>query len=455
MTRVDLNMNKTAALAFLIGTQAFGSRVPLADFSDAVEELAARSSSAVVQISVRGRKRVDEESPRRAGYVAESQTKGSGVIVDAAGYIITNAHVVDGARSIDISVGAEHKHFAATVIGLDPDTDLAVLKIPGSDFPTLSFANSDTVKQGQIVVALGSPMGLENSLTVGFVSATSRYLRSDNPMFYIQTDASINPGNSGGPLLDIDGKIAGMNTMIVSQSGGSEGIGLAIPGNTVRKIYEALRRNGHISRGSIGVISQDISPVMAAALGLPRDKGVILADIVPHGSAEAAGLLAGDLVLAVNDRPVTEARQVMAMVFACQAGDELLLDLLRGKERLEKKVAILDRKEAPKGLSDLAARNGELIRTLGILALNLDARVNSVLPGLRRFSGVAVGAIPAEYSAANPGLQAGDVIYEINGKRIESVLQLNAALSARTTGDAVALLVERDGTLSYVPFEYE
>ena len=449
-------MSHKLAVTFLLGglsVQAFGAKMPLADFSEAVEELASHSSAAVVQISVRGRKRVDEDSPRRAGYVAESQTKGSGVIVSSDGYIVTNAHVIEGARSIDVSV--VDKHYTAAVAGVDQDTDLAALKIAATDLPTLGFANSDTVKQGQIVVALGSPLGLENSLTVGFVSATARYLRADSPMFYIQTDASINPGNSGGPLLDINGRIVGINTMILSQSGGSEGIGLAIPSNTVRGVYEGLRKNGQISRGSIGVISQDISPVMASALGLERQRGVILSDILPHSSAEAAGLQAGDIVLAVNGQAVKEARQVMAIVFACQSGDQLALDIARGKERLQKMVAILDRRETPKGLADLAARNGTLIRPLGILALTVDSRVSIALPGLRRLSGVAVGAIPTEYSAANPGLQAGDVIYEVNGRRIESVAQLNGALSGRTAGDAVALLVERDGTLSYVPFEYE
>ncbi|HEY3839221.1 MAG TPA: trypsin-like peptidase domain-containing protein [Bryobacteraceae bacterium] len=448
-------MSKALAIFLLIGVTGSGARLPLADFSDAVQSLASHASSAVVQISVHGRRRLDDDSPRRAGYVAESQTKGSGVIVDSSGYIVTNAHVVEGARTIDVSVSATRQHYPATIVGLDPDTDLAVLKIPADDLPKLDFANSDAVKQGQIVVALGSPLGLENSLTVGFVSAPMRYLRPDSPMFYIQTDASINPGNSGGPLLDIEGHIAGINTMILSQSGGSEGIGLAIPSNTVRGVYEALRKDGHITRGSIGVISQDISPVMAHALGLAREKGVIVSDVAPHGSAEAAGLLPGDIVLAVNDHPVTEARQVMAVVFACHTGDQLLFDLQRGAQRVEKKVAVLDRAEAPKGLADLAARQGELVRPLGILALNLDARVNAALPGLRRLSGVAVGAIPTEYAAANPGLQAGDVIYEINGKPVESVARLNAELSARTVGQPVALLVERDGTLSWVPFEYE
>ncbi len=435
----------------------------LASFSDAVEELASHSSAAVVQISVRGRRRVDEDSPRRAGYVTESQTKGSGVIVAADGYIVTNAHVIEGARSIDISLAGkaeanlseEHQHYAASVVGIDQDTDLALLKIPARDLPALTFANSDAVKQGQIVVALGSPMGLENSLTVGFVSAATRYLRADSPMFYIQTDASINPGNSGGPLLDIDGRIVGINTMILSQSGGSEGIGLAIPSNTVRVVYEGLRKNGEIRRGSIGVISQDISPVMASALGLERQSGVILSDILPHSSAEAAGLEPGDIVLGVNGHALREARQVMAMVFACQAGDQVTLDIVRGKERLQKTVAILDRAETPKGLADLAARSGTLIRQLGVLALTIDSQVMVVLPELRRLKGIAVGAIPTEYSAANPGLQAGDVIYEVNGQRVESVTQLNSLLSQKKPGDAIALLVERDGTLSFVPFERE
>jgi serine protease Do len=432
---------------------------PLAEFSTALEELAKASSSAVVQISVRSRRQMDEESPRRTGFVAEHSSSASGVILDPNGYIVTNAHVVEGARSIDISVsdpsGDEHRHFSAKIIGLDQETDLAVLKIDAANLPTLGFANSGTLKQGQIVVALGSPLGLDNSLSVGFVSAPVRYLRGDSPLFYVQTDASINPGNSGGPLLDIEGRIAGINTMILTQSGGNEGIGLAIPSNVVRNVYEHIRKNGHISRGAIGVISQDITPVLADALGLDRHSGVMVSDVRPHSSAEAAGLQPGDVVLGINGAPVREGRQLLAALFERASGDEITLEIQRGKERMKKPVMVLERKSLPTGLAELATDKGQLIRPLGILALTVDEKVTAVLPDLRRMYGVAVAAIPAEYAVFNPGLAAGDVIYELNGKRIASVEQLTAELGARKTGDPIALLVEHEGTLGYVPFEYE
>ena len=253
----------------------------LADFSAAVEELCDSVSPAVVRIEVQSRSPIDNEDGRRAGFFAKQSATGSGVIVDAAGYIVTNAHVVEGSRDIDVSVADisdpdkkdAHNHFAARVIGTDSETDLAVLKIDADNLPTLSFRDSDKLKQGQIVFALGSPMGLENTLTVGYVSATSRQLKPEQPMSYIQTDAPINPGNSGGPLLDIDGKIAGINTMILSQSGGSQGIGFAIPSNIAHHVYELLRTEGHIRRGTIGVVAQDINPLMSKALGLDRHSG--------------------------------------------------------------------------------------------------------------------------------------------------------------------------------------
>src|SRR5208283_4979065 len=191
-----------------------------------------------------------------------------------------------------------HAHLMpAKLIGLDREVDIAVVKIEAQNLPTLSFVNSDTLRQGQLVMAVGSPLGLQNSLTHGVISATYRQLSPESPMVYIQTDAPINPGNSGGPLLDIQGRIAGINTMILSESGGNEGIGFAIPANLAQDVYRRLRQDGRIRRGTIGVLPETITPRMGAALGLDRDSGVILSDVVPHGAAEAAGLQTGDVVL--------------------------------------------------------------------------------------------------------------------------------------------------------------
>jgi serine protease Do len=435
----------------------------LAEFSAAVEELCDSVSPAVVQIEVRSRAPVDSKDGRRAGFFAKQWGTGSGVIVDAAGYIITNAHVVEGSRDIDISVADTsdpgrkdaHKHFAARIVGSDKETDLAVLKIDADNLPALSFRDSDKLKQGQIVFALGSPLGFENTLTVGYVSATSRQLKPEQPMSYIQTDAPINPGNSGGPLLDIDGKIAGINTMIVSQSGGSEGIGFAIPSNIARRVYEQLRKEGHVHRGTIGVVAQDINPLMSQALGLNRHTGVILSDVLPHGAGEAAGLEPNDVVLAIDGRPVIEARQVKVEILQRAIGDSITLSILRGSEKLQKTVAILESANSPLVLADLANGQSNLVRELGILAVTLDEKVTPSLPETRRLSGVVVAAIPAEFAAMNPGLQPGDLIYALNTTTVRSLEELRTALAGLQPGDPIVLLTQHDGTLGYISFSLE
>ena len=283
-------MTKTANAAVLVavmfayslGAQTPAPRTPqaLAQFSASIEDLARAASPAVVQISVRGRAPLEDGGLQPAGFTAAQRATGSGVIVDPDGYIVTNAHVIIDARHVDVSViqpgqpgePAKHKHFPAATVGLDRETDLAVLKIEAKGLPTLPFLeDSKSLRQGQLVLALGSPLGLDNSLTVGFVSAPRRQLSPDKPNIYIQTDTPINPGNSGGPLLDIEGHIAGINTMIMSQSGGSEGIGFAIPSNVARRTYLGLRQDGRIHRGEIGVIPEWLTPTLASALGLDRD----------------------------------------------------------------------------------------------------------------------------------------------------------------------------------------
>lgn len=434
----------------------------LQQFSDAVEELCASVSPAVVQIEVRSRAAIDSATNGQTGYFAKQSASGSGVIVDASGYIITNAHVAES-KNINVSVADTsdptkrdaHKHYPGTIVGIDKETDLAVLKIDAANLPVLSFLDSDTLKQGQIVFALGSPLGLDNTLTVGYVSATARQLKPDQPMTYIQTDAPINPGNSGGPLLDMNGKVAGINTMIYSQSGGSEGIGFAIPANIVRHVYEELRKDGHIHRGTIGVVVQDIDPVMSKALALDRHPGVILADVVPHGAADAAGLEQGDVVLAVEGKPVTQSAQVQVAVMEHAVGDDITLDIQRGGEKMQKKVAVLERPNSPIGLADLVNGQANLVRELGILAMTLDAKVTPELPDTRRLYGVVVAAIPIEFAALNPGLNPGDVIYEMNSNKIRTLGALRDALSEIKPGSPVALLVEHDGTLGYVAFSLE
>jgi serine protease Do len=447
------------------GQTVGGRKMPatLVDLSASIEDLAQTASPAVVQINVRRRAPIDDSDSTRAGFVSNRETTGSGVIVDGDGYVITNAHVVSGAHHIDVSVITrdsadpidDHRHFEAKIVGMDRETDLALLKIDAKNLPALSFLDSDKVKQGQLVVALGSPLGLENSLTVGYISAPVRHLRPEHPMYYIQTDAAINPGNSGGPLLDTAGRIVGINTLILSQSGGFEGIGLAIPSNIVQQVYRKLRTDGRVRRGSIGVVPEDITPVLAAALGIEHHTGVILSDVAPHSAAEAAGLQQGDIVRAVDGKPVKETLQLSTAVFQHSVGDQVVLEIERGAEHMQKAVVLMERPPTPANLTELANNDENLVRELGILALTVDERINAILPGLRRLSGVAVAAIPSEFAGLNPGLGTGDVIYELNGARITSLEELRAALKGKRIHDPAALLIERRGQLQYVTFELE
>ena len=429
----------------------------LADYSTAMEALAQSASPAVVQILVQTLAPLGNGDSQRAGFVSEREATGSGVIVDPDGYIVTNAHVVRNARRIDVNIlrsderGEEpHGHLVpAKLIGLDRQVDIAVVKIEGKNLPALSFVNSDNLRQGQLVLAVGSPLGLQNSLTHGVVSATVRQLNPESPMVYIQTDAPINPGNSGGPLLDIEGRVAGINTMIYSESGGNEGIGFAIPANLAKDVYQRLRKDGRIRRGSIGVIPETITPTLGAALGLDRDAGVILSDVAPDSAADTAGLEPGDVVLSVDGKPMREARDLALAVFQRAPGDQMTMEIQRGKERMSKTVAVLERKSEPSQMEDLA-NSATLVRQLGILAVTVDEKVTAILPDLRRLSGVAVAAVPAEYAGLNPGLVAGDVIYSLNNRRIASLDELRDALKDKKAGDAIALQVERFGQLIYV-----
>jgi serine protease Do len=434
----------------------------LADYSSAMEELARTATPAVVQIRVRALAPAGRDEVERMGFVSEQEATGSGVIVDPQGYIVTNAHVVRNARTIEVRItmsdertSEPHAHIApAKLVGMDRQVDIAVVKVEAKDLPALHFLDSDELRQGQLVLALGSPLGLRNSLTHGVISATRRQLDSESPMVYIQTDAPINPGNSGGPLLDIEGRIAGINTMILSESGGSEGIGFAIPANIVKDVYERLRKDGRVRRGVIGVIPETITPTLSAGLGLDRETGVILSDVAPGGPADSAGLRGGDGSLSTAGKPMREARDLALTVFQHGPGDELHMEVQRGTEKLKLAVAVLDRQNEPSRLEELA-NDAMLIRRLGILAVTLDAKVSAMIPDLRRTSGVAVAAVPAEYAGPNPGLMAGDVLYSFNKQRIASVEDLRDALKPMKTGDPFVLLVERSRQLIYVTGIYE
>ncbi|MFZ0285361.1 MAG: trypsin-like peptidase domain-containing protein, partial [Terriglobales bacterium] len=288
----------------------------LQQLNSALEALVAKVSPAVVQIQVTGFGALEGSSRNETALIAREHAIGSGVILDPDGYIVTNAHVVQGAKRIRVVIpssspdGSElvpvgrEQVLDAKLIGVHQDSDLALLKVDAHNLPTLELGNARRVRQGQLVVAIGSPEGLENSVTMGVVSAVGRQADPDKPMVYIQTDAPINPGNSGGPLVDMNGRVLGINTMILSEGGGSEGLGFAIPARVVAFVYQSLRKYGHVHRVEIEAAAQNITPTLADGLGLAQSYGVVVSDVVPGGPAESAGLKSGDIILTADDRRI-------------------------------------------------------------------------------------------------------------------------------------------------------
>ena len=294
----------------------------LTGLNEAFRSLVNRVSPAVVQINVTGYSPNTGAITPSADLLSPKRGTGSGVILDPAGYVVTNAHVVAGARRIQVILPSSTsiepgkgsilkspgRVIGAQILRLDSETDLAILKTSEADLPYLPLGDSDSVQQGELVFAFGSPLGLEASVTMGVVSSVARQLRPEDPMIYIQTDAPINPGNSGGPLVNARGKVIGINSLIFSQSGGSEGIGFAAPSNIVRNVFEQIRETGRVRRGEIGVHAQTITPTLAGGLSLTRSSGVILADVYPGSPGEKAGLEIGDIILSQNGKLMENGR---------------------------------------------------------------------------------------------------------------------------------------------------
>ncbi len=436
---------------------------PLSRLSSSFQSLAKRASPAVVQIVTRGYAPVQGDDE---GTVATARGTGSGIVLDPDGYIVTNGHVVEGAQRVQVLLAEESgaeggdaptrprsRTVRATVVGIDTDTDLAVVKIDAKGLPTLELADSSKLRQGQVVLACGSPMGLENTVSMGVISSVSRQIKPEDTMVYIQTDAPINPGNSGGALIDTDGKVVGINTFILTQSGGSEGLGFAIPSNVVRNIYRQLRKDGHAHRGFIGIQPRTITPVLAEGLKLPREWGVILEDVAPGTPAAAAGLQPGDLVLSLDGRPVADARRLEISIFQKTIGETLDLGIQRGSERLAIRVPVMERPNDPNRFADLVTRESNLIPQLGILVLNLNDQVTAMLPPLRMPAAVVVAARVADAPALGEDFQPGDLISSINGDAIADLNALRSVLGKIQTGDPVVAQIQRQGRLTFVAFE--
>jgi len=442
----------------------------LNELSSSLEGLVNRIRPAVVQIFSTGYAAAeDSDSGNTASLLTKQRSTGSGIILSADGYIVTNAHVVRGARRVQVRLsdvrsaatgrGAtlvpEAKLLEAKLIGLDREMDVAVIKIMRTGLPHLPFGDSDAVRQGELVMAFGNPLGLEGSVSMGIVSSTARELHPDDMLAYIQTDAPINPGNSGGPLIDSQGRVIGINTFILSQSGGSEGLGFAVPSNIVNSVYTQLRKEGHVHRGKIGLYAQTVTPAMAEGLNLPQDWGVVVGDVAPGGPAEGAGVKIGDIVLTLNRRTMRNARQLEAYIFRSPMREKVTLGILRGADRLTIDVPVMDTVDDPQRFADMVNPEDNLVPRLGILAIGIDKNLGQLLPGLRNSYGVVVAAGSTTDVSSGTGLQPGDVIYSVNGAPVGTVEALKKKVEEFKPGDSIAMQIERSGRLMFVSIELE
>lgn len=462
----------TASIAMLAAAPQTGQPQPprrspavLADLSASLQDLATRVSPSIVQIFVTGYAPPDEEDRSATGEPAVERSSGSGVIVDANGYIVTNAHVVEHATRLEVELPTvsdgrsilkrRGRLTGAQIVAVDHETDVAVLRVEAKGLPALPFGDSDQLRPGQIVLAFGSPLGLDTSVTMGVVSAVARQLTPEDPMIYIQTDAPINPGNSGGALVDTEGRLVGINTLIYSQGGGNEGIGFAAPSNIVRNVFTQIRDTGRVRRGELGVYTQTVTPLLAEALGVNPEAGVVLSDVNPQGPAGRAGLRPGDLVLSLDGKRMENGRQFRINVYTRRVGDTVTLELQRGEKRFTAQVAVAERADDTGRLSDLISAQSA-VPALGILALDLTPKVAALLPDLRRDKGAVVATITSAAPFSQQGrLQPGDVVYALNGQSVDSVASLKAATGAIKPGQPCVLQIERQGTMLYLAFRAE
>ena len=440
---------------------------PLHVFSESVQQLSGTVTKSVVQILTTGFGLTTDEEKNDTAYLEAQRGIGAGVVVSEDGYIVTNAHVVQGARKIRVRLQGLDKQTAAQVdatahgpidaklVGVDQLSDLAVLKIDIKGLPTLQLADSNDLKQGQVVFAFGSPLGLENSVSMGVVSATARQIDPDRPEIYIQTDAPINPGNSGGPLVDVDGHVVGINTFILSESGGNEGLGFAIPSDVVRSVYEQIRDKGHVNRGQIGVYLRTITPELVEGLHLPATQGVILEDVLPDSTAEKAGLKVGDIVVSVGGKQVSDVRHFAVDLYAYKIGDKADLGVLRNGKVQNVPVTIAERTDDPERFADMVTGPSNLVNRLGILAVTVNDELRNSLSDLRLPSGVLVAARTPSSTLLGQGPQPGDVIHAINAMPVHDLAQLKQELRRIKAGDPIVLQIERAGVLSYLVLETE
>jgi serine protease Do len=376
---------------------------------------------------------------------------GSGVIVSSDGNILTNNHVVKDADSIYVRT-YDGRRFTAKVVGVDPKTDIAVLKIDADDLDYIEIGNSDELQVGEMVLAIGSPMSenLAYTVTQGIVSAKGRSnVGLADYEDFIQTDAAINPGNSGGPLINLDGQLVGINTAIVSRSGGFQGIGFAVPVNMAIRVMNSLLKEGKVVRGWLGVTIQDVNDRIANAFGLSETQGALVGDVMPDSPAEEAGIEPGDIIIAMNNRTIKNSAQLRSAVASTAPGTEVEFTILRGDDTLHITVEL---GELPSEFAE-APTGGDIEQRLGFTVQTLDKDLAEQYDIDIRLRGVVVTSIDQYSEAYQAGLREGDLIRSVNRQRVKSVADFNRAVRKLKKGDTVLLRVHRQGQSFFIAFE--
>jgi serine protease Do len=389
-----------------------------------------------------------------AGPYEEYSSLGSGFIISNDGYVITNNHVIKDADQIIVRMN-DRREFVAKVVGTDERSDVAVLKIDAKDLPTVQLGESKDLKVGEWVLAIGSPFGFDYSVTSGIISAIGRSLPNENYVPFIQTDAAINPGNSGGPLFDMDGKVIGVNSQIYSRTGGFMGLSFAVPIDVVKNVYQQLRESGHVSRGWLGVLIQDVTRELAESFGMKQPHGALVAKVLPDSPADNAGFKVGDIITSFNNKNVTYSSDLPPMVGNTPVGSKVPVKVLRQgqKKTLEVTIAELPEQAEMAGGQNGGQPGAAAGNALNIVVENPSADQRNQL-GLEPGQGVLVTRI-SEGPASKAGIRQGDVILLMNNDKVTDVKKFDEIMDSLPKGKSIPILIQRRGNPIFLALKLE
>lgn len=460
--------------ALLLAVQALVANAQLPEFTELVEQV----SPAVVNISTRQaiptqatavppqmlpdleglppifREFFERSIPQlpqgQAPRQRQAQSLGSGFIISGDGYVLTNNHVVADADEIIVRL-SDRSELEAKLVGADPRTDVALLKVEGKGLPAVKLGRSEVLKVGEWVLAIGSPFGFDHSVTAGIVSAKGRSLPNENYVPFIQTDVAINPGNSGGPLFNLDGEVVGINSQIFTRSGGFMGLSFAIPIDVAMNVAEQLKAGGKVNRGWLGVVIQEVNKDLAESFGLDKPAGALVAQVLENGPAAKGGLQVGDVILSMNGQPIVVSADLPHLVGTIKPGARVTLDIVRGGARKKLDLAVGALPEEGEALASAAGQEGPARSSnrLGVTVVDLSAEQQRALE-------VEGGALIREVQngpAALIGLRPGDVITHLNNESIDSARTFGKVAEALPKNRSVSMRVLRQGRASFITFK--